>query len=107
MKRILQLTALLALGLLIGAASAQTKPAAKPPVVAKVPTIPDALQAKFWKAQATLQSDAATSQQAQQKLQQSRTAFEAVIKEVQAACADFVPAMSPAGDPVCVAKVKK
>lgn len=73
----------------------------------KPPTIPDALQAKFWKAQATMQFDSAAAERAAQKLNQSRAAFQAALKELQAACGkDFEPQMNPSGDPVCVAKQK-
>jgi hypothetical protein len=90
MKRILWLTAILVFGFCVGAALPQSK--------VEPPKIPDATIAKFWKAQSQLQQAQAASQAAQQAMQ-------AVVAEIQKACGEkFQAQMSPAGDPVCVAK---
>lgn len=69
-------------------------------VPSKAPTIPDALQARFWKSQVELQ-------RAQQQMQAAQSQYQAVIKEVQAACGtDAHPQFNPQGDLACVENVK-
>jgi hypothetical protein len=92
-SRIAQIATLLLIGLCVGAMLAQ-KPTPQPP------TIPDAVQAKFWKAQVQVKNAQAALQAAEQQVQ------EAVV-EIQKACgADFQPQMNHVGDPVCAAKPK-
>ena len=67
---------------------------------ANAPKLPDAVVARFWKANAQMQS-------AQQQLQNAKVQMDAVVKEMQEACgAQHQPSMSPTGDPECVAKPK-
>jgi len=97
MKRIVQVIALFALGLLIGSVSAQQpKPA---------PVVPDGLQARFWKAQAAVQADRSAVQAANDSFARDQGQLQAVVKELTDLCGkDFEPQMSPKGDPACVAK---
>jgi len=75
--------------LLTSALSAQTP---------KPPTIPDGVQAKFWKAQSQLKS-------AQEALQNAQKQSEEAIAEIQKACGtNFVPQLGPTGDPICAPK---
>lgn len=71
----------------------------------KPPTISDAIKLKFFKASAESQTASAQANAAAQVAQQKQVAFQAVVKELRAACGDkFVPEIDKAGDPVCVAK---
>lgn len=92
MKLAIRLITFLVIGLCVGAMLAQQPKTAKPPA------IPDALQARFWKAQTQLKNAQDAARSAEEQSQQ-------VVKEIQAACgAEFQPQMNPQGDPVCVAK---
>jgi len=71
--------------------------------VKKPPTISDAVIAKYWKAQ----SQFTIAKEAFENAQKETTA---AIAEIQKACGtEFVPQMSPTGDPICAPKpeVKK
>lgn len=93
MKRVVQVATLFVIGLLIGAATAQQpKPAPTPP------TIPEAVQAKFWKAQAQ-------GINAQQALHATQQQWQAVADEIVKICGpDFQAHVDAQGNPECIAK---
>lgn len=81
--------------------------AAPQPQQKTAPTIPDALQAQFWKAQAIMQSDGAAAQAAIQKATTSRQEFQAVLGELQKACgAGYHPGFDPKQNLVCQEEAK-
>jgi hypothetical protein len=72
--------------------------AAQTPKPAAVPTIPDAVVSRFWKAQSQVQ-------QAESSLQNARAQMGAVVTQMGDACGkDFQAQMNTQGDPACVAK---
>jgi hypothetical protein len=72
-----------------------------------VPVIPDAIRAEFFKAQVKAgEAQQALQQTPQYKAsQEAQNALQGAISAINGICGkDFQPQMSPAGDPICVAK---
>ena len=85
---------ILALALPVSAQTAKPKDEPKPPVIT------DKMRADFFKAQAKMLQDNSAAQQ-------SQTAFQGIVAEIQKTCGDdYTAQVNPNGDPVCVAKPK-
>lgn len=82
------------------------QPAVAPSAPVKPPSISTEQRAQFFKAQSQLQFAADTVQAAQRTAQDKQAVYEAIVKELKAACGDkdFELQMDSAGDPTCVAK---